>query len=82
METNRGTDFAFKIKTAVELSRKLTNNLNKKYYKITRNGTLHFLFLSYYPLLIFILYFCPGHFSYIIKAIDLILHRMIDVIDK
>jgi hypothetical protein len=39
-------------------------------------------FLSYCPLLIFILYFCPGHFSERIKAIDLKLHRMIDLIKK
>ena len=29
-----------------------------------------FYFLSYCPLLIVILYFCPGHISYTIKAID------------
>jgi hypothetical protein len=39
-------------------------------------------FLSYCPLLIFILYFCPGHFSQSIKAMDLKLHRMIDLIKK
>jgi hypothetical protein len=37
-------------------------------------------FLSYCPLLIFILYFCPGHFSENIKAMDLKLHGMIHVI--
>jgi hypothetical protein len=41
-----------------------------------------FYFLSYCPLLIFILYFCPGHFSESIKAMDLKLHRMIDLIKK
>jgi hypothetical protein len=48
----------------------------------TRTVTLHFLFLRYYPLLMFILNFCPGHCSYIIKAIDLKLYRMIYLIDK
>jgi hypothetical protein len=38
--------------------------------------------LSYCPLFIFILYFCPGHFSESIKAMDLKLHRMIDLIKK
>ena len=38
------------------------------------------LFLSYFPLIIFILHFCLVHFSYTIKAMDLKLHRMIDLI--
>jgi hypothetical protein len=39
-------------------------------------------FLSYCPLLIFILCFFSGHFSESIKAMDLKLHRMIDLIKK
>jgi hypothetical protein len=47
-----------------------------------RTDTLHFLFLSNCPLLIFLLYFCPGHFSSSMKAMDLKHYRMIDLIDK
>jgi hypothetical protein len=40
------------------------------------------IFLRYCPLLIFILNFCPGHFSESIKAMDLKLYRMTDLIRK
>jgi hypothetical protein len=39
-------------------------------------------FLSYCPSLIFILYFCHRHFTWSIKAMDMKLYRMIDLIKK
>jgi hypothetical protein len=39
-------------------------------------------FLVFFPLLIFILHICPGHLSPFIKAMDLKLHRMIDLIKQ
>jgi hypothetical protein len=40
-------------------------------------------FSSYFPLLIFILYYCPGHFSKkSIKAMDMEHHKMKDLITK
>jgi hypothetical protein len=38
--------------------------------------------LSYWSLLIFILYFCPGPFSLCIEAMVFKLHRMIDLVEK
>ena len=46
----------------------------------TRTGTS--CLMSYCLLLIVILHFYPGHLSYTIKALDLKLHRMIDLIEQ